>query len=62
MFEPEIFRKQMYCTEESTCDTVENFGDPRSDSVCPDSDSSPGELCPHFPPGYAPAVQSVIQE
>jgi len=25
MFEPEVFRKQMYCIEESTCDIVETF-------------------------------------
>ena len=26
MFEPEVFRKQMYSTEESTCNTVGIFG------------------------------------
>ena len=35
MFEPEVFRKQMHCIEESTCDTVEIFGNPRSDSAPP---------------------------
>jgi len=25
MFETEVFRKQMYCIEESTCDIVETF-------------------------------------
>jgi len=25
MFEPEVFRKQMYCFEESTCDIVGTF-------------------------------------
>jgi len=25
MFEPEVFRKQMYCIEESTCDIVVTF-------------------------------------
>jgi len=25
MVEPELFRKQIYCTEESTCDTVVTF-------------------------------------
>jgi len=28
MFEPEVFRKQMHCTEESTCDIVGLFGYP----------------------------------
>jgi len=37
MFEPEVLRKQMYCTEEITCDIVETFRRPRSDSV-PHSD------------------------
>jgi len=26
MLEPEVFRKQIYCIEESTCDTVGFFG------------------------------------
>jgi len=26
MFEPEVFRKQMYCTEERACDMLELFG------------------------------------
>jgi len=25
IFEAEVFRKQMYCTEESTCDIAETF-------------------------------------
>ena len=33
MFEPEFFRKQMYCIEESTCDIAGTFPRPRSDSV-----------------------------
>jgi len=28
MLEPEVFRKQMYCIEESTCDIVGNFRRP----------------------------------
>jgi len=28
MFEPEVFRKQMYCIEESTCDIVGTFRRP----------------------------------
>ena len=40
----QVFRKQMYCIEESTCDTVGIFGAPRSRS-----DSAPGQLCPFLP-------------
>jgi len=29
MFEPEVFRKQMYCIEGSTCDTVGTFRPPQ---------------------------------
>ena len=39
MFEPGLFRKQMYYIEESTCDIVGIFGTRGSYSV-------PGELCP----------------
>jgi len=42
MFEPEVFRKQIYCIEESTCDIVGTFRLPHSDSV-------PGELCQPCP-------------
>jgi len=35
MLELEFFRKQMYCIEESTFDTVEIFDAPRSDSATP---------------------------
>jgi len=28
MFEPDVFLKQMYCIEESTCDTVRTFRHP----------------------------------
>jgi len=41
MFEPEIFRKQMYCIEESACDIIWAF-------------RRPGNLCPPFPHRYAP--------
>jgi len=33
MFEPEIFRKQMYCIDESTCDIVGTFRRPHSHSA-----------------------------
>jgi len=44
MFEPELFRKQIYCVEESTSDIVGAFRRLRSDLA-------PGELCP---PPHAP--------
>jgi len=31
MFEPEVILKQMYCTEESTCNILGLFGASRSD-------------------------------
>ena len=45
IFEPEVFWKQMYCTEEVTCEIVGALWYPHSDSA-------PMELCP---PRYAPA-------
>jgi len=39
MFEPKMFRKQMCCTEGSTCDIVVTF------RLLP-SDSASGTLCP----------------
>jgi len=44
MFEPDIFRKQMYCIEESICDIVGTLW----------RDSAPGELCPPFLPRHPP--------
>jgi len=41
IFEPEVFRKQMYCIEECTCDIVGIFCRHRSISA-PQSDSAPG--------------------
>jgi len=40
IFEPEIFRKQMYCIEGSTCDIIETF-------------RRPGNCVP-FPPSLRP--------
>ena len=57
MFETEVFRKYMYCIEESTCDIVGTFRRPLSHSAFPHSfgapaairrphsDSAPGKLC-----------------
>jgi len=35
MFEPELFRKQFHCIEESTCDMCGTFRQPHSDSAPP---------------------------
>ena len=35
MFEPELFRKQIYCIEESACDIFGIFRRPRSDLAHP---------------------------
>ena len=42
MFEPEVFRKQIFCIELSTCDIVLTFRRPHGDST-------PEELCPLTP-------------
>jgi len=34
-FEPEVFRKQIYCIEESTCDIVGTFRRPMQSSDTP---------------------------
>jgi len=60
MFEPELFRKQIHCIEESTCEIFGTFRHPRSDSA-PHIDSVPGELGPPCPPRYVPGW-SVKQE
>jgi len=55
IFELEVFRQQMYCIEDSTCNIVGTFwrpsqslGVPRSNSA-PHCDFAPGELCPLLP-------------
>jgi len=53
-FEPEVFRKQTYCIEESVCDIFETFRGPMQWFGAPRSDSAPGELCPLCTPRYAP--------
>jgi len=63
IFETEIFRKQICCIEESTCDIVGTFRRPCSHSVPPAviwrprSDSAPGELSPPWPPVVTPLMQ-----
>jgi len=53
MFQFEIFRKEMYCIEESIVTLLGLFGFPRSDSL-------PVELCPLCPPRYAPECDRFI--
>jgi len=55
MFEPEVFRKQIYCIEESACDTVETFQRLAQWFGVPCTDSAPGELCP-----FAPLVTPLV--
>jgi len=45
----EVVRKLLHCIEESTCAIVGAFRRHRSNSA-------PGELCPPFPPRYAPGL------
>jgi len=52
MFEFEVFRKQMYCIEENTCDIVWTFWRPRSDSA-PVVIRRPGNSAPSR---YVPAT------
>jgi len=52
MFEPEVFRKQMYCTEVFVT-LLGLFCAPSSHSA-PDSDSASEELCPLAPRLYDP--------
>jgi len=47
MFETEIFRKQIYCIEKSTCNIFGSFRRPSSDSA-------PMELFPPCTPRYTP--------
>ena len=53
IFETEVFRKQMYCIEESICGIVWSFRRPLQRFVAPVV-IRPGELCPLAPPHYAP--------
>jgi len=55
MFEPEFFRKQIYCVEESTCDIVGTFWRPPAVIRHPHIDLAPGKYAPLSPRRYAPA-------
>ena len=66
MFKSEVFRKQMYCIAENTCDIV-GTSRRRPQWFCaplmirrPLNDSAPGELCPSFPHRYTPDVLTNI--
>ena len=52
IFEPEVFRKQMYCIEESACDIVGIFWRPRSISALPEWVVAPviAPPCPFITP------------
>jgi len=45
MFEPEVFRKQMYCIEKRTCDIVGTFRRSPQSFGATRSDLAPGKLC-----------------
>jgi len=49
MFEPEVFRKQMYCVEESTCDIVGTFRRPPQWFGAPMVIRRPGNCVPLLP-------------
>ena len=58
MFEPKVIREQVYCVEESTCDIVVILA-PSAVIRRPNSDSAPGELCPHFSLRLVPTHSTV---
>jgi len=65
IFEPEVFRKQMYCIEECTCDIIGIFWRPRSHSP-PRSIQRPRVIrrpgnCAPLPLCYAPADWTIMQ-
>jgi len=53
MVELDLFRKQIYCFEGSTCDIVGTF-------QLPHSDSAPGELCSPCSSRYASGVVALL--
>ena len=54
VFESKVFRKQLYCIEESICGIPRSFRRPHSDSL-------PGELCSPCLPRYASASTSLAR-
>jgi len=55
MFEPEVFRKQMYCIEESICVIVGTFRRPPQWFVAPIVIRRSGICAPLVPPRYVSA-------
>jgi len=53
MFEPEVFRKQKYFTEESTCDIVDIFRRPSHWFCAPIMIRRPGACAPFTPSRYS---------
>ena len=66
IFEPEVFRKQMYCIEGCTCDIVGIFWGPRNHSAQPQYFSTPRVIlrqgnCAPLPLRCAPADWTIMQ-
>jgi len=59
MFESEVFRKQMCCIEESTCDVVGTFRRPPQSFGVPRSDSAPPMMIQHQ--GIVPPFPSSLR-
>jgi len=71
MFEPEAFRKDVYCIEKSTCEIVGTLRSHRQTFEAPavirhpHNDPAPGELCPpmtpsHYAPGHSISAIQVL--
>ena len=62
LFEPEVFRKEIYCIEGSNCEIVGTIWRPQqifgAAAVIrrPHNDPAPGELFPLSPRSYAPEL------
>jgi len=65
MFETEVFRKQIYCVEESTCDIFGTFIRPPQRFGAPaviwrnHGGSAPGKLCPRYAPVLTCRIHSL---
>jgi len=59
MFEPEVFRKQMYCIEESTCDIVGTFRRHSQSFGAPIVIWRPRACGACAPPRYVPAKETI---
>jgi len=56
MFEPEVYRKQMYCIEKSTCDIAGTFRRPRQSFGAPIVTWRPGNYASLVPPLVTPST------